>query len=61
MDPNPDPDLDPDPNQCIWIHNTGLRRCGGIRRCGGLVVSVPASRSPGPGSNLGPGPPHSVA
>ena len=24
------------------------------RRCGGLVVRVPASRSPVPGSNLGP-------
>ena len=29
-----------------------------IMRCG--VVSVPASRPPVPGSNLGPGPPHSV-
>ena len=27
------------------------------RRCGGLVVRVPASRSPVPGSNLVPGPP----
>ena len=26
--------------------------------CGGLVVSVGASRSPIPGSKLGPGPPH---
>ena len=33
-----------------------LRRCGGLaRRCGGLVVSVPASRSPVHGSNLGRG------
>ena len=28
--------------------------------CGGLVVRVPASKSPVPGSNLGPGPPHCV-
>ena len=31
-----------------------------LRRCGGLVVRVHTSRLPGPGSNLGPGPPHSV-
>ena len=45
-----------------------VRRCGGlvrrcgvlVRRCGGLVGRVLASRSPVPGSNLGPGPPHSV-
>ena len=30
------------------------------RRCGGLVVRVLSSRSPVPGSNLGPGPPHSM-
>ena len=30
------------------------------RRCGGLVVRVLATRSPVPGSILGPGPPHSV-
>ena len=30
------------------------------RSQGGLVVRVLASRSPDPGSNLGPGPPHSV-
>ena len=28
--------------------------------CGGTVFSVSASRSPVPGSILGPGPPHSV-
>ena len=28
--------------------------------CGGLVVSVPASRPPFPGSYLVPGPPHSA-
>ena len=28
-----------------------------IRMCGGLLVSVPATRSPVPGSNLGPEPP----
>ena len=28
--------------------------------CGGLVVRVPASKSPVPGANLGPGPPHIV-
>ena len=47
---------------------SGLRRCGGLarrcgglaRRCGGLVVRVHASRSPVPGSILGPGPPRSV-
>ena len=27
-------------------------------RRGGLMVSVPVSTSPVPGSNLGPGPPH---
>ena len=38
-----------------------FRRCGGLaRRCGGLVVRVFASRSPVPGSILGPGPPDSV-
>ena len=31
-----------------------------LRRCGGLVVRILASRSPVPGSNLCPGPPHSV-
>ena len=31
-----------------------------VRRCDGLVVRVPASRSPVPGSDLGPGPPLSV-
>ena len=31
-----------------------------IRKCGSLEVSVPASRPPVPGSNLGPGPLHSV-
>ena len=38
-----------------------IRRCGGLlRMCGGLVVIVLASRSPVPGSILGPWPPHSV-
>ena len=40
----------------IIFKDTGglLRRwCGGLsRRCGGLVVGVPASRPPVPGSNL---------
>ena len=31
-----------------------------LRRYGGLVVRVPASTSPIPGSKLGPGPLHSV-
>ena len=31
-----------------------------LRRCVGLVVRVLASKSPVPGSNLGPEPPHSV-
>ena len=31
-----------------------------LRRCGGLVVRDLAYKSPVPGSNLGPGPPHSV-
>ena len=63
---------DPDSQRCcrpigiIRLKNTFLthflREEGGIkkRRCGGLVVSVPASRSPVPGSNLGPGPPQSA-
>ena len=58
---------DPDSQRCcrpigiIRLKNTFLshflREEGGIkrRRCGGLVVSVPASRSPVPGSNLGVG------
>ena len=54
-----------------FFRSPGLRLCkkklnyqlvhGGVvdsRRCGGLVVRVLASRSPVPGSNLGPGPRH---
>ena len=38
----------------VWWSSTVLWRCGG------LVVRVLDSRSPVPGSFLGPGPPHSV-
>ena len=41
--------------------HANLPKCNIIfRRCGGLVVSILATRPPVPGSNLGPGPPHSV-
>ena len=37
-----------------------LRRCGGRKEVWWSRSSVPVSGSPGLGSNLGPGPPHSV-
>ena len=45
---------------CNGAEVRGMSKKRSPRRCGGLAVRVLASRSPVPGSILGPGPPHSV-
>ena len=52
----------------VLLRNTKIRRCGGqgkevwwsTKEVSWSRGGVPATGPPGPGSNLGPGPPHSV-